>query len=177
MVTLSPLALSLAVYDTAQGAARADGYTPAQDIFYLNKALAREYNAIIAYDFCVETGLFERVGLALISMIQNDHMNHRDYLRRAVTRLGGEPQEPPNPKEFYENFQFETVRTALDAFRISKRFEGECYATYAEIATYLIDPMLATTAGKFSAEELIHKALLVQGIASVPYDPSMRIRD
>ena len=176
-ITLSPLATSLLLCDRAHGAVPGEGYTPKQDVFYLNKALEREYNAIMSYDFCIETGLFERVGLAMIAMLQNDHMNHRDFLRRAINRLGGAPVEPRNPKDFYDTFQIETVRTALDALRISKRFESECFSTYAEIATYLVDPQLSATAGKFSAEELIHKALLIQGIASVPYDPSMRVRD
>lgn len=153
------------------------GYNPRQDVFYMNKALEREHNVIMSYDYCVETGLFERVGLAMISMIQNDHLNHRDFLRKAIIRLGGTPVESVTKKAFYDSFQMEAVQNGIDALRVAKRFESQCYSIYAEIATYLVDPQLASTAGKFSAEELIHKAQLIQGIASVPYDPSMRIRD
>jgi hypothetical protein len=110
-------------------------------------------------------------------MIQNDHLNHRDFLRKAILRLGGSPMTSSTKREFYDKFQMETVQNAIDALRVAKRFESECYSIYAEIATYLVDPQLSTTAGKFSAEELIHKSLLIMGVASVPYDPSMRIRD
>ncbi len=177
---LSGFALSSVALNFCLGAKKAEaarGYSPREDIFYLNRALMREHEVILSYDFSIETGLFERTALGMFSFMMNDHTRHSERVKEAIFRLGGEPVPPPSREQFRKSFNAELIRTGSDALRLNKRFEGEAFTTYSEVATYLGDPALVSMATQFSAEEMQHKAMIVLAIPSVPYDPTLRIRD
>lgn len=177
---LSAFSLSGVATQFCLGAKRVEaarGYNPQEDIFYLNRALTREHEVILSYDFSIETGLFEKTALGMFNFIITDHMRHRKMLEEAINRLGGDPVAPPSREEFRRGFNAELIRTGSDALRFNKRFEGEAFVVYSEIATYLRDPSLVSVAVQFSAEEFQHKSVLVEAIPSIPFDPTLRIRD
>ena len=173
--TLSSTALTLAM--GASKAQASSGYNPKEDIFYLNKALSREYEVILSYDFSIETGLFEKIAFESFHMFLTDHYKHKDMLTTAIEKLGGIPVQPPTREEFRKNFDSELIRTGSDALRFNLRIETEAYVVLSEIATYLKDPTLVSMAAQFASDEMIHRSLLVVGKASVPFDPTLRIRD
>ena len=168
-------ALTLALGGTQVHAAR--GYDPREDIYYLNKALVREYEVILSYDFSIETGLFEKIAFEMFNTIITDHYRHRDMIGEAITRLGGTPVSSPSREDFRKSFDAELIRTGSDALRFNQRFEKESYVMLSEVATYLKEPSLTTTLSGFAAEEAMHQALLIIAKASVPFDPTLRIRD
>lgn len=177
---LSSFALSTTALSFAMGASRADavtGYDPREDIFYLNKALAKEHNVIMSYDFSIETGLFEKIAFESFNFILTDHNRHKDLITGAIAKLGGDPVQPPSREEFRKGFDAELIRTGSDALRFNLRFEVESYVVWSEIATYIKDPTLVSMSANCAADEAIHRAILVTAKASVPFDPTLRIRD
>jgi|GEM_PF-5761388 len=173
--TLSGTALTLAMGATKSEARR--GYDPRDDIYYLNKALKKEHQVIMSYDFSIETGLFEKTAMSMFNMHIADHLRHRSMLEKAIRRLGGKVNAPPSYESFRDSFEADLIRTGSDALRFNKRFENEAYVIYSEIATYLKDPSLVTMTAGISGDEMVHKAMLVRAIPSVPFDPTLRIPD
>ena len=126
----------------AMGANKAQagrGYDPREDIFYLNKALAREYEVIMSYDYSIQTGLFEKVAFEMFNSILTEHTRHKDMLTKAILRLGGKPIEQPSEEEFRNSFNAEVIRTGSGQ-HFNMRFESEAYVVLSEIATYMKDP-------------------------------------
>lgn len=173
--SLTGTALTFAMGATKANAAR--GYNPQEDIFYLNKALTREHEVIMSYDYSIETGLFEKLAFETFNMILENHNRHKDLISKAIKRLGGTPIAPPSQQEFRNSFNAELIRTGSDALRFNKRFESEAYVTLSEISTYLKDPTIKLMTSGFAADEMVHQSLLVIAKASVPFDPTLRIRD
>lgn len=173
--TLSGTALTLAMGANYADAAR--GYDPRDDIYFLNKALDQEHRVLLSYDFSIETGLFEKTAMGMFNMHIADHLKHRKMLERAIKQLGGTVNPPPTYEEFKKSFDADLIRTGSDALRFNKRFENEAYVIYSEIATYFKDPQLVTMAGSIAGDEMVHKAMLVVAIPSVPFDPTLRIPD
>ncbi|MFT6072082.1 MAG: hypothetical protein ACJARD_000768 [Alphaproteobacteria bacterium] len=153
------------------------GYDPRDDIYFLNKALKKEHDVIMSYDFSIETGLFEKTAMGMFNMHIADHLQHRSMLEKAIRRLGGTVNPPPSYDEFRNTFEADLIRTGSDALRFNKRFENEAYVVYSEIATYLKDPSLVTMTAGIAGDEMTHKAMLVLAIPSVPFDPTLRIQD
>jgi rubrerythrin len=174
-IALSSTALTLLGGANYANAAR--GYDPRQDVFFLNKALRSEHDLIMSYDFSIETGQFEKTALTMFNFIQTDHLAHKDQLVKVIKKLGGKPVASRTREEFEKDFNAELIRTATDALRLNKTYESQGVSIYAEIATYMQDPSLSTMAARFSSEELTHKAFIIQAIASIPFDPTLRIRD
>lgn len=172
---LSGTALTLSLGATKAEAAR--GYDPREDIFYLNKALTREYEVIMSYDYSIATGLFEKIAFEMFNMILTGHNRHKDMISRAILRLGGTPISPPSEEEFKNSFNAELIRTGSDALRFNQRYESEAFVVHSEIATYLKDPSLMTMIAGFASDEVVHESLLIKAKASVPFDPTLRIRD
>lgn len=177
---LSAFGLTSTALTFAMGASKANaahGYDPREDIFYLNKALSREYEVIMSYDYSIQTGLFEKVAFETFNFILSDHNRHKDMIIKAILRLGGKPMERPSEEEFRNSFNAEVIRTGSDALRFNMRFESESYVVLSEIATYMKDPTLMTMTSGFAADEMVHRAMLIRAKASVPFDPTLRIRD
>lgn len=173
--SLSGTALTLTMGANYAHAKR--GYDPRDDVYFLNKALDHEHRVLLSYDFSIETGLFEKTAMGMFNMHISDHMRHRKMLERAIKQLGGTVNAPPSYEEFRKTFDADLIRTGSDALRFNKRFENEAYVTYSEIATYFKDPQLVTMAGGMAGDEMVHKAMLVIAIPSVPFDPTLRIPD
>jgi len=175
---LSIYGLSCTALNLTMGANYADarrGYDPRNDIYYLNKALKHEHEVIMSYDFSIETGLFEKTAMGMFNMHISDHMRHRKMLERAIKQLGGRVNPPPTYEEFKKTFDADLIRTGSDALRFNKRYENEAYVIYSEIATYFQDPALVTMTAGIAGDEMVHKAMLVIAIPSVPFDPTLRI--
>jgi rubrerythrin len=177
---LSAYAITSTALTLTMGAKHAEarrGYDPATDIFYLNKALKREHELLLSYDFSVETGLFEKTAMTMFNMHIADHQRHKMMLEDAIIKLGGRPIEPPSYVKFRDSFDANQILTGSDALRFNKRFEAEAYVVYSEISTYLQDPSLVKMTIGNAADEMIHKAMLINAIVSIPFDPTLRIQD
>ena len=177
---LSCFALSGTALTLALGAKRAEanrGYDPRTDIYYLNKALKQEHQVLLSYDFSIETGLFEKTAMGMFNLHIADHLQHRTMLQEAIKRLGGSPIESVSYNDFKKSFDADLIRTGSDSLRFNQRFESEAYVTYSEIATYLQDPSLVSMAAMIGANEMMHKAMIILAIPSVPFDPTLRIPD
>jgi hypothetical protein len=177
---LSAFALTGTALTLAMGANRAEasrGYDPRTDVYHLNKALKQEHEVLLSYDFSIETGLFEKTAMGMFNLHIADHLRHREMLSNAIKRLGGTPIEPVSYQDFKKTFDSQLIRTGVDSLRLNQRFETEAYVTYSEIATYLQDPSIASMAAMNGADEMMHKAMIVLAIPSVPFDPTLRIQD
>lgn len=177
---LSAFALTGTALTLAMGAKRAEasrGYDPRTDVYYLNKALKQEHEVLLSYDFSIETGLFEKTAMGMFNVHIGNHLRHREMLDEAIKRLGGKPIESMSYNDFKKTFDAELIRTGSDALRLNQRFESEAYVTYSEIATYLQEPSLISMAAMNGADEMMHKAMIVLAIPSVPFDPTLRIQD
>ena len=76
-----------------------------------------------------------------------------------------------------QTFDADLIRTGSDSLRFNQRFESEAYVIYSEIATYLQDPSLVSMASMIGSNEMMHKAMIILAIPSVPFDPTLRIPD
>jgi len=100
---LSAFALTGTALTLAMGAKNAHarrGYDPRTDIYYLNKALKKEHEVILSYDFAIETGLFEKTAMGMFNLHVADHLQHREMLGTAIKRLGGIPISPVGYDDF-----------------------------------------------------------------------------
>jgi ferritin-like protein len=122
------------------------------DAAILEKAIALEHVAVLAYQTAIDSGLLSAAVLRIVRRVRAHEQEHAEALTTALTNLGsGTPPPPP--------------QGIADVDKVVKGLGG--VRSQSDIVTFAIELEMATVAAYFDAHAKLAEPRLLQSAASI----------
>jgi rubrerythrin len=155
---------ALALFDRSAmsaGAPRTDAkHNPAQDVNFLNAAVALEHEAIGVYQIGADSKLLLPDILKVALTFQGQHKQHRDDLAAAIKRLGGDVVQAKAIAEYAKQFDTSALKNQSEVLRLALKLERGATNAYLGLVPSLDLPDLDLLIARNAADESFHVAVL-----------------
>jgi len=132
-----------------------DGPSAADDLTFMNTALALEHEAIWAYGLAGGSGLLSAKAREVGLLFQGSHEGHRDLLADAIRRKGGSPVEPRSAYVFGVPLSSEE-----DVLELAFKLEVGAARVYLYVVDRFQDRALSGSAARILSDEVLHATVL-----------------
>ena len=141
-----------------------NGASTANDVGFLNTALALENEAISAYQLGAQSGLLQKPVLEVAVLFQTHHKEHRDALIATIRKLGGTPVTAKSDAEVAQALNASMLKTQADVLRLAQRLEKGAANAYIGVIPSFGDRALAQVSARLAADEAMHWTVLTQAL-------------
>lgn len=139
-----------------------------RDLEILNDSLAGEYFGIAAYDVAMGSGLLEPGVRDVAQKFQDDHRQHAQRIREAITGLGGVPIEARAWESYAAEYPPPPLESQEDVLRYAISLEKSgASASLASVARFS-SPDLALLAATIGGVEAMHWSALLGALGENP---------
>ncbi len=144
-----------------------------RDAELLNQSLGGEYFGIAAYEAALGTGLLEEGVSAVAAKFQDDHRQHAERIRQAITGLGGDPIEAKTWEAYASEFPPPSLETQADVLRYAVSLEKSAASASVASVAQFSSPELAMLAASIAGVEAMHWSALLGALGENPVPVSI----
>jgi bacterioferritin (cytochrome b1) len=137
-----------------------------KDVEILNKGLAAEQFATMAYTLAAETGLLTNGVLNVAKTFMSHHADHAKRLYDTIISLGGEPVKPLSKDEYAKQLPL-GLSEEKSIIHYALTLEKGATITYLNAIPEFENPKLAQAAASILGDEAMHWAVL-RGALGMP---------
>jgi len=134
---------------------------PYQDIVVLNEILGTEHEGIGTYQIFADGDVFKKDIRKTALIFQGHHKAHRDLLITTIQKLGGVPVKAKTNDEYAVDLDTAAITTQTDALTLLTKLEVGAANAYIGMLPFTTNRELAKMAGRITADEVMHWAVLM----------------